>query len=118
YDPEQNLIYWGVGQPYPVYDSDPRPGDNLYTSSVVGLGPETGTVRWHYQYTPHDVWDYDGVTENIPIDVNYKGRPRKVIIHADRNGYFYAIDRTTGRFLFARPIVKTTWAHGFTPEGG
>jgi alcohol dehydrogenase (cytochrome c) len=117
YDPDENLIYWGVGQPYPVYDTDARPGDNLYTSSVVALEPETGRLRWHYQYTPHDVWDYDGVTENVPVDISYQGQPRKVIIHADRNGYFYAIDRTNGRFLFAKPIVQTSWASGFTPDG-
>jgi alcohol dehydrogenase (cytochrome c) len=117
YDPELNLIYWGVGQPYPVYDGDPRPGDNLYTNSVVALEPETGKLRWHYQFTPHEVWDYDGVTENIPTEITYQGQRRKVIIHADRNGHFYVIDRTNGRFLFAKPIVKTTWATGFTPEG-
>ncbi len=117
YDPELNLIYWGVGQPYPVYDGDPRQGDNLYTNSVVALDPETGRLRWHYQYTPHELWDYDGVTENIPTEITYQGQRRKVIIHADRNGYFYAIDRTNGRFLFATPIVKANWATGFTPEG-
>ncbi len=117
YDAEQNLIYWGVGQPWPVYDGDPRPGDNLYTNSVVALDPETGRLRWHYQYTPHELWDYDGVTENIPVDIDYQGRRRKVIIHADRNGHFYAIDRTNGQFLFAKPFVKTNWTRGFTPEG-
>lgn len=117
YDPELNLIYWGVGQPWPVYDGDPRPGDNLYTNSVIALEPETGKLKWHYQYTPHEVWDYDGVTENVPVDIDYQGRRRKVIIHADRNGHFYAIDRTNGQFLFARPFVKTNWVTGFTPEG-
>jgi alcohol dehydrogenase (cytochrome c) len=117
YDADLNLIFWGVGQPYPVYDGDPRPGDNLYTNSVVALDPETGKLEWHFQYTPHELWDYDGVTEDIPIDIQYQGRPRRVIIHADRNGYFYALDRTDGKFLFAKPFVKTTWATGFTAEG-
>jgi alcohol dehydrogenase (cytochrome c) len=117
YDADLHLIYWGVGQPWPVYDGDPRPGDNLYTNSVVALDPDTGKLRWHYQYTPHEVWDYDGVTENIPVDIDYQGRRRKVLIHADRNGHFYAIDRTNGQFLFAKPFVKTNWARGFTPEG-
>jgi len=117
YDPELNQIYWGVGQPFPVYDGDARKGDNLYTNSVVALDPETGRLKWHYQYTPHEVWDYDGVTENIPIEIDYQGRRRKVIIHADRNGHFYAIDRTNGQFLFAKPFVKANWATGFTPEG-
>lgn len=117
YDPELNQIYWGVGQAFPVYDTDARKGDNLYTDSVVALDPETGTLKWHYQWTPHGTWDYDGVTENIPVDITYEGRPRKVIIHADRNGYFYAIDRTNGKFVFAKNFVRATWATGFTPEG-
>ena len=117
YDPDLNLIFWGVGQPYPVYDGDPRPGDNLYTNSVVALDPETGALKWHYQYTPHELWDYDGVTENVPVEITYQGQARQVLIHADRNGFFYVIDRTDGRFLFAKPFVKTTWATGFTPEG-
>lgn len=117
YDPELNLIYWGVGQPWPVYDGDAREGDNLYSNSVVALDPDTGKLRWHYQFTPHGVWDYDGVTENIPVEVEHEGRRRKAIIHADRNGYFYAIDRTNGEFLFAKPFVRVTWATGFTPEG-
>ena len=117
YDPDLDLVFWGVGQPFPVYDGDPRPGDNLYTNSVVALEPETGKLRWFYQYTPHGLWDYDGVTENIPVEIEYKGEQRHAIIHADRNGYFYALDRTSGRFLFARPFVKTTWATGFTADG-
>lgn len=117
YDPELNQIYWGVGQAFPVYDTDARKGDNLYTDSVVALDPDTGKLKWHYQWTPHGVWDYDGVTENIPLEITYQGLQRKVIIHADRNGYFYAIDRTNGQFLFAKPFVKTTWAQGFTTEG-
>ncbi len=117
YDPELNLIYWGVGQPWPVYDGDARLGDNLYSNSVVALDPETGKLRWHYQYTPHGLWDYDGVTENIPVEIDHRGRRRKAIIHADRNGYFYAIDRTGGEFLFAKPFARVTWAQGFTPEG-
>lgn len=117
YDAELNQIYWGVGQAYPVYDTDARRGDNLYTDSVIALDPDTGRLKWHYQWTPHGLWDYDGVTENIPIEITYQGRARKVIIHADRNGYFYAIDRTNGQFVFAKPFVRTTWATGFTPEG-
>jgi len=117
YDHELGLIYWGVGQAFPVYDNDARKGDNLFTDSVVALDPATGALKWHYQFTPHGVWDYDGVTENIPIEIDHQGARRKVIIHADRNGYFYAIDRTNGRFVYAKPFVKTTWAQGFTPEG-
>ena len=117
YDPELNLIYWSVGQPFPVYDRDARQGDNLYSNSVVALEPDTGKLKWHYQFTPNGAWDYDGVTETIPVEIRHEGRPRKAIIHADRNGYFYAIDRTSGEFLFAKPFVRVTWSTGFTPEG-
>ena len=117
YDAELDLIYWSVGQPFPVYDGDVRKGDNLYSNSVVALEPETGKLKWHYQFTPNGVWDYDGVTENIPVTIEHEGRLRKVIIHADRNGHFYAIDRTNGEFLFAKPFVEVNWADGFTPEG-
>jgi alcohol dehydrogenase (cytochrome c) len=89
----------------------------LYTDSVVALDPDTGRLKWHYQWTPHGLWDYDGVTENIPTEIEYQGRRRKVILHADRNGFFYAIDRTNGEFVFAKPFVRTTWATGFTAEG-
>jgi alcohol dehydrogenase (cytochrome c) len=116
YDPDLNLIFWGVGQPYPVYDGDPRPGDNLYTNSVVALDPETGALKWHYQYTPHELWDYDGVTENVPVEIAYQGQARKVLIHADRNGFFYVIDRTNGKFLSAKAFVKQTWNNGFDFE--
>ncbi len=117
YDPELNLIYWSVGQPFPVYDGDARRGDNLYSNSVVALDPESGELKWHYQFTPNGVWDYDGVTETIPVEIRHEGRLRKAIIHADRNGYFYAIDRTNGEFLFAKPFVRVTWSTGFTPQG-
>ncbi|MCC7009021.1 MAG: PQQ-dependent dehydrogenase, methanol/ethanol family [Acidobacteria bacterium] len=117
YDPETNLIYWGVGQPFPIHEGDRRPGDNLYSDSVVALDPETGAVRWHFQFTPHDLWDFDGTNENIPLEIDFKGARRKVIVHADRNGYFYAIDRLTGQFLFGKPYVRTTWTLGLTGEG-
>ena len=117
YDAETDSLYWGVGQAYPVYDTDARPGDNLYTDSVVALDPASGKLKWHYQFTPHGLWDYDGVTENIPIEIDYQGQRRKVIIHADRNGYFYAIDRTNGQFLFAKAFVRATWNTGFTAAG-
>ncbi len=117
YDPELNLIYWSVGQPFPAYDGDARQGDNLYSNSVVALQPETGKLKWHYQFTPHGMWDYDGVTETIPIAIRHEGKVKKAIVHADRNGYFYAIDRTNGEFLFAKPFVRVTWSTGFTPDG-
>lgn len=117
YDPELNLIYWGTGNPNPDYDLGIRDGDNLYTDSVIALDPETGKLRWHYQFTPGDAWDYDGVNEMVFADVSYQGRSVKALLHADRNGHVYAIDRTNGKFLYAKPFVRVTWAKGFTPEG-
>jgi alcohol dehydrogenase (cytochrome c) len=113
YDPQLNLVYWGVGQPYPDYDGDAREGDNLYTNSVVALDPDTGKLRWHYQYTPHDMWDWDGINELVFADLPRGGKSIQAILHADRNGHFYALDRATGEFLYARPFVRTTWNKGF-----
>ncbi len=117
YDPELNLIYWGTGNPNPDYDGDAREGDNLYTDCVVALDADSGKLKWHYQFTPHDVWDYDGVNEMVLVDINYRGRPVKALVHADRNGHFYAIDRATGKFLYARPFVRVDWAKGFDASG-
>jgi alcohol dehydrogenase (cytochrome c) len=117
YDPALNLIYWGTGNPYPDYDGDARAGDNLYANSVVALDADTGRLRWHYQFTPHDVWDYDGVNEMLLADLTIQGRAVKALLHADRNGHFYALDRATGRFLYAKPFVRVSWAQGFTAAG-
>jgi alcohol dehydrogenase (cytochrome c) len=117
YDPELNLVYWGVGNPNPDYDTDARNGDNLYTDSVVALDPRSGKLVWHYQFTPHDVWDYDGVNEMVLVDLQQGGKQIKALVHADRNGHFYALDRTTGRFLFAKPFVRVTWTRGFDSSG-
>lgn len=118
YDPELNLVYWGVGNPYPDYDGDARRGDNLYSDSVVALNADTGKLRWHYQYTPGDVWDYDGVNELVFVDdLLHEGTRVKALVHADRNGHFYALERATGRFLYAKPFVKVTWARGFDAKG-
>ena len=105
YDPELDTLYWGTGNPGPLYDDTVRPGTNLYTSSVVALDPDTGTLKWHYQWTPHDVWDYDGVNENILFD---RGG-RKLLAHFDRNGYLFVLDRTNGQLQRATPFGKVTW---------
>lgn len=118
YDPDLKLVYWGTGNPYPDYDGDARKGDNLYTDSVVALDVNTGRLAWHYQYTPGDVWDWDGVNELVFVDdLLHEGRRVRALVHADRNGHFYALDRRTGKFLYAKPFVRVTWNKGFTPEG-
>jgi alcohol dehydrogenase (cytochrome c) len=108
YDAELNVIYWGTGNPGPNFNGDVRPGNNLYTAAVLALDADTGKIKWFYQWTPHDVWDYDGVNEMVLVD-NVK-RPngtmiKKGLIHADKNGHFYLLDRTNGRFIYARPFV-------------
>jgi alcohol dehydrogenase (cytochrome c) len=117
YDPDLNLTYWGVGNPGPDFNSEMRPGDNLYTSSVVALDPDTGKLKWHYQFTPHDVWDWDAVQVPVLVDMEWEGRPRKVILWANRNGFYYTLDRTTGEFLQAKAFVKQTWNDGFDEVG-
>lgn len=118
YDPELKLVYWGTGNPYPDYDGGARRGDNLYTDSVVALDIDTGKLAWHYQFTPGDVWDYDGVNEMVFIDdLRHNGRRVKALVHADRNGHFYALGRKTGEFLYAKPFVRVTWNKGFDKSG-
>lgn len=117
YDPETNLIYFGTGNPAP-WNSHLRKGDNLYTASTVAIDPETGTIKWHYQTTPHDGWDFDGVNEFIPFDANINGKAMKLGAKADRNGYFFVLDRTNGKFVSASKFVmQTTWANGYNKDG-
>ncbi|AUW60628.1 PQQ-dependent dehydrogenase, methanol/ethanol family (plasmid) [Sphingobium sp. SCG-1] len=117
YDPETNLIYMGTGNPAP-WNSHLRPGDNLYTSSTLALDPDTGVIKWHYQTTPHDGWDFDGVNELIPFNAKWKGKEMKLGAKADRNGFFFVLDRTNGKFLSATPFVsKITWATGYNSKG-
>lgn len=118
YDPELDLLYWPVGNPAPDFNGEVRPGDNLYTDAVVALDPDDGSLRWHFQYTPHDIWDYDGINEVILTDLNVDGRPVRALIHADKNGHFYALDRTNGAFLFATPFARVSWARGIDARTG
>lgn len=117
YDPETNLIYMGTGNPAP-WNSHLRPGDNLYTSSTVAIDPDTGVIKWHYQTTPHDGWDFDGVNEFIPFDLKKDGKTIKAGAKADRNGFFFVLNRENGQFISATPFVsKVTWAKGFDAKG-
>jgi alcohol dehydrogenase (cytochrome c) len=116
YDPQLNLTYWGVGNVGPDYAGAQRPGDNLYTASVVALDADKGTLRWHYQFTPHDVYDYDSV--QVPVLVDNWGRTGiNALVWANRNGNYYALDRATGKFLLGRPFVKVNWMSEFDERG-
>jgi alcohol dehydrogenase (cytochrome c) len=118
YDPETNLLFFGTGNPAP-WNSHLRPGDNLYTSSTLAIDPDTGVIKWHYQTTPHDGWDFDGVNEFIPFDATINGKPMKLGAKADRNGYFYVLDRTNGKLVSASKFVmQTTWANGINLKTG
>ena len=117
YDPELNLTYWGTGNPFPVRDGTTRTGDNLYTESVVALDADTGVLKWHYQFTPHDVMDWDATEIPVLVDRPWQGVPRKLMLFANRNGLMYVLDRATGAFLSGRPFVQATWMNGFDLKG-
>ena len=120
YDPATDTIFWGVGNPGPDWDNQYRPGDNLYTDSSLALDASTGKMKFHYQHTPNDPYDYDSVAENVLVDIpGPSGAPQKLALEADRNGFAYAIDRTNGKFLWGLPFVKNvTWTKGLDPESG
>jgi len=118
YDPELNLLYWGIGNPAPDFDGSVRLGDNLYTESVVAIDADTGKLKWHFQFTPHDVHDWDSVEIPVLIDAPFNGKKRKLMLHADRNGFYYVLDRETGEFLHGSPFIdKLNWATGLTAKG-
>jgi alcohol dehydrogenase (cytochrome c) len=118
YDPSARLLYWPTGNPCPDYNGDERKGDNLYSSSVVALDPDTGKLKWHFQFTPHDLHDWDANQPPVLLDARFRGRPRKLLVQASRNGFFYVLDRLTGEFLLGEPFVKNlTWASGIGADG-
>ena len=117
YDPALNLLYFGTGNPGPDYHSDSRKGDNLYSDSIVALDADTGRLKWHYQFTPHDVHDWDSTHVPILADIAVAGRQRQVVMMANRNGFFYTIDRATGELIVAKPYVQTTWAKEIGKDG-
>jgi alcohol dehydrogenase (cytochrome c) len=110
YDPELNLVYWGTGNPNPDFYGGDRKGDNLYTNSVLAFDPDTGKLRWHFQFTPWDEHDWDATHVPIITDMNIGGKPRKALLVGNRNGFFYVLDRTNGQYIQGRPYVKTTWS--------
>jgi alcohol dehydrogenase (cytochrome c) len=118
YDPETSTIFWTTSNPSPDFDGKVRPGDDLYTSAVVALDPDTGKLKWHFQFTPHDLNDYDATETPILIDATYKNEPRKLLVQANRNGFIYVLDRSNGKFLSAAPFVKNlNWAKGIDAQG-
>ncbi|MEO7010615.1 MAG: PQQ-dependent dehydrogenase, methanol/ethanol family [Caldimonas sp.] len=117
YDPETNLIYYGTSNPGPRVPEQ-RPGLNLWSSAVFARDADTGMAKWAYQFTPHDQWDYDGVNENVLLDLTFDGKPRKVLVHFDRNAFAYTIDRTTGEVLSAEPFAHQNWSHGIDLKTG
>jgi alcohol dehydrogenase (cytochrome c) len=117
YDPELNTVYWGVGNPGP-FNAAVRPGDNLYTCAVLALEPKTGKIKWHYQFSPNNPFDYDSVAEMVLADLNIGGKPTKVLMDANRNGFFYILDRTNGKLLAANPYVKVNWASSIDMNTG
>ncbi len=117
YDPALNLTYWGIGNPGPDWNGDERDGDNLYSDCVVALDPDTGKLKWYFQFTPHDTLDYDSVQVPVLADMEWQGQPRKVMLWANRNGFYYVLDRTNGQFLTGKPFANVNWAKGLD-EGG
>ena len=117
YDPETDTLFWGTGNPSPDYDGTVREGDNLYTNCVLALDPATGRRKWYFQFTPHDTHDWDASETPLLIDAVFRGKARKLLLHADRNAFFYVLDRETGEFLLGKPFTRQTWASGLDAKG-
>jgi len=118
FDPEMNTLFWTTGNPWPDFYGGDRKGDNLYSCSLIALDLDTGKLKWYFQFTPHDTHDWDAQSWPVVLDINFKGQPRKVVLHANRNGFFYVLDRTTGEFLRATRLVeKLDWASGVDAKG-
>lgn len=117
YDPDLNLVYWGVGNPGPDWNPGQRPGDNLYSNSVVALDADTGKLKWHFQFTPNGGYDYDAVQMPVLVDREWDGKQRKLMLWANRNGFFYVLDRRTGEYLLGEPFIPVNWASGLDKNG-
>jgi alcohol dehydrogenase (cytochrome c) len=118
YDAASDTLYWATGNPWPDSDDADRPGDNLYTNCVLALNARTGELKWYYQFTPHDLKDRDATEPNVLVDTVYQGRLSKLLLHADRNGFFYVLDRTNGKMIMAKPFLRRVdWASSIDPDG-
>jgi alcohol dehydrogenase (cytochrome c) len=118
YDGETGLLYWPTGNPFPDTDGEDRKGDNLYTNCVVALDAKSGKLRWHYQFTPHDLHDWDATEPLVLVNARFRGSERRLLLQGNRNGFFYVLDRVSGELLLAKPFVKRlTWASGIGPDG-
>jgi alcohol dehydrogenase (cytochrome c) len=117
FDPQTNLIYWGTGNPGPDWNGDVREGDNLYSDCVIALDADTGKLKWYFQFTPHDVHDWDATEVPVLIDAEFRGKPRKLLAFPNRNAFYYVLDRVTGQFLLGKPYAKQTWAKGLDDSG-
>ncbi len=118
FDAELNTIYWGTSNPSPDFDGSVRPGDDLYTSSLLALDPDTGKLKWYFQFNPHDLYDFDSVQTPVLVDANFRGQPRKLVVTANRNGFLYILDRTDGKYLFSKQFSEIqNWAKGIDENG-
>jgi alcohol dehydrogenase (cytochrome c) len=118
YDPELDTVYWPTGNPSAEYNGDNRPGDNLYSDCILALDRKSGKLKWYYQFTPHDLWDWDATETSVLVNADWQGQPRKLMLHADRNGFFYVFDRADGKLLLAKQFLKNvTWASGIGADG-
>ena len=117
FDPELNLLYWATGNPAPDWNADNRPGDNLYTDAVLAIDPSNGKIKWHFQFTPEDVHDWDSNETMVLFEAQIGGRERKLLAQANRNGFYYVLDRATGEFVTGAPYAKQTWADGLDAKG-
>jgi len=117
YDPESNLTFWGTGNAGPDWDGDARLGDNLYSSSVIALDADTGKLKWYYQFSPHNEFDWDATQVPVLADIQFRGRPLKAMLWANRNGMFYVLDRANGKFMLGKPFTRINWSAGFDEKG-